>query len=354
MKTLSTNATKETPSVFGSLTLGGYDESRFIPSDLNYPFDADDSKPLSISIESITTTDSLEGRTTLLNDSQTTYASIDSTVPHLWLPKKVCDRFEKAFGLSYDPNTDLYLSTLSTRDILEQMNASITIGIGLNMDPAQRTNIVLPYKAFDLQVSYPVYSNKTYYFPIRRAANETQYRLGRTFLQEAYLIADYERSQFSVHQAKFDDKLSQSIIPIQSTGSQLNGTNATDPTGFQSNSSNALSKGAIAGIAIGAWSALLLLVVSLLFIYRRRKRRTAELLEGNHEQKVDQGIVEVEAGTKTLPELHGAPLFEVYEPPSELHGIDKSPALLSDDSKALIAEMPAADMDEQDDLKGRT
>jgi len=45
--------------------------------------------------------------------------------------------------------------------------------------------IVLPYAAFDLKAEYPLVQNTSYYFPLKHAANETQYTLGRTFLQEA-------------------------------------------------------------------------------------------------------------------------------------------------------------------------
>ena len=44
--------------------------------------------------------------------------------------------------------------------------------------------IVLPYASFDLQ-SQAV--NNARYFPLKKAVNESQYTLGRTFLQEAYV-----------------------------------------------------------------------------------------------------------------------------------------------------------------------
>ena len=67
----------------------------------------------------------------------------------------------------------------------------------------------MPYAAFDLEVSYPIYRNGTKnYFPIRRATNMSKYALGRAFLQEAYIGVDYESTSFSIHQA-----LPQSDIP---------------------------------------------------------------------------------------------------------------------------------------------
>jgi len=43
----------------------------------------------------------------------------------------------------------------------------------------------LPYAAFDLVADYPLVIDSSRYFPLMRAANESQYTLGRTFLQEA-------------------------------------------------------------------------------------------------------------------------------------------------------------------------
>src|ERR1019366_4883174 len=49
-----------------------------------------------------------------------------------------------------------------------------------------------------------VTKNSSRYFPLKRAANDSQTTLGRAFLQEAYLIVDYERSNFSLYQRNWD------------------------------------------------------------------------------------------------------------------------------------------------------
>ena len=71
-------------------------------------------------------------------------------------------------------------------------------------------DIKIPYAGFNLQLSFPypglganLSSPATNYFPLRIAANSTQYTIGRTFLQEAYLTVDYERRNFSISQATF-------------------------------------------------------------------------------------------------------------------------------------------------------
>ena len=64
--------------------------------------------------------------------------------------------------------------------------------------------IELLYRASDLEICQSLTMNGTsHYFPLRRAQNETQYALGRTFLQQVCLIVDYDRNRFSVSQAVF-------------------------------------------------------------------------------------------------------------------------------------------------------
>ena len=310
------------PKVHGSLTLGGYDKSRFQPNEHEYLFGNDDSKPLSISIEAITASNSLQGPAMLLGGTDTVYVSIDSTIPHLWLPREICDRFEKAFGLSYDPTTDLYLAgNLSVQNQLRRIDASITIGLGVDKGPLNRTNIVLPYSAFDLEALYPIYKNATRYFPIRRAANGTQYRLGRVFLQEAYIVADYERSRFSIHQAVFENPMpSQSIVaisPMEMTSRDRNGTTTNTPEPPIRNSGGALTKGAIAGITVGA--CVLLTMILYLFYRQWRTRGTQQIEElGEQGQYFQQAPLELHSTAKDPPELGGAVIIEMHQLPQEL------------------------------------
>lgn len=119
----------------------------------------------------------------LLVDSIFTF--IDSTIPHIWLPLAACKEFEKIFGLIWDTNVGLYLVNDTLHELLVSQNASITFNIGNATDGSPTIDITLPYASFDLTADYPIVTNKTRYFPLRRAENSTQYTLGRTFLQEA-------------------------------------------------------------------------------------------------------------------------------------------------------------------------
>lgn len=111
---------------------------------------------------------------------------IDSTDPLLWLPSSACEAFESAFGLTLDNVTGLYLVNDTHHFELLSSAAEVSFQLSDVLDGGETVTIVLPYRAFDLKAENPLVKNSSYYFPLKRAANESQYTLGRTFLQEAY------------------------------------------------------------------------------------------------------------------------------------------------------------------------
>ena len=175
---------EELKKVFGSLTLGGYDASRFTPSNVSFGFAGDNSRDLVVGLQSIIMS-SPKFNGNLLPNAILSF--IDATVSHMWLPLEACQLFESAFGIEWDPLSDLYLVNDTLHKSLIAENASLTFKLGTDTTSTQTTEITLPYASFDLEVTttYPNVTNDTSYFPLRRAANDTQYTLGRVFLQEA-------------------------------------------------------------------------------------------------------------------------------------------------------------------------
>ena len=166
-----------------SLTLGGYDSSRFVPNDVSFGLGTNAGKQLVVGLEKITYSDSDNTDEALLTEGILTL--IDSTVPTIWLPLDACHAFEKAFGIVYDPIPNMYLVNDTVHDDLLKQNASITFQIANTLGSTDSVNITLPYASFDLELGYPFVNKSTKYFPLRIAADNTQYTLGRTFLQEA-------------------------------------------------------------------------------------------------------------------------------------------------------------------------
>ena len=110
---------------------------------------------------------------------------IDSTDSNLWLPEDVCHAFEDAFDLTLDNETGLYLVNDTQNTQLQNSNAQVTFRLSDVQSGGDAVSITLPYEAFALTAESPLVKNSSYYFPLKRAANSTQYTLGRTFLQEA-------------------------------------------------------------------------------------------------------------------------------------------------------------------------
>lgn len=126
------------------------------------------------------------------------------------------------------------------------------------------------------------------FFPLERAANSTQITLGRTFLQEAYFIADYERHNFTLAQRVWNDSAPAEVVPIRSVNSG-------------SNSGPALSIGAIVGIVVGAAAIVAIVFVSFCIVRCRAKLRTnAKRAEEN-----SAAAFAMASQYKTIEELQG-------------------------------------------------
>ncbi len=168
--------------VHGQLILGGYDDSRFIENPVTFTMADETTRDLVVALLSISYSGSVQA--SLLDAPINIF--IDSTDPFLWLPKSACKHFESAFGLTLDETTGLYLVNDTHRSQLQKSSAEVTFQLSDDLSGGSSLTIVLPYEAFDLQAGPPLLGNSSsYYFPLKQAANDSQFTLGRTFLQEA-------------------------------------------------------------------------------------------------------------------------------------------------------------------------
>lgn len=257
--------------VLGSLTLGGYDTSRFLPNALSFPITTPSTTPkLLATLRSITATNTLEVNTTLLHSPIS--IAIDTSSPFLALPAAACPLFAAAFGLTHNARANLYRLNASVHGELRTANPSLKFQFGLSGGGAEVVNISAPYQAFDLQTTAPITANGTNYFPLRCSNDAAQFSLGRAFLQEAYITADFESGNFSISQADFSGKES-NVVPINHAPASSASARDGNPT---ASGAAGLSKGTIAGIAVGASIAALLIFAVLLFLYRCHRHNQAD------------------------------------------------------------------------------
>lgn len=135
-----------------------------------------------VKLQSITATNSTNSLVSLLDSPISTF--IDSTLPYIYLPTAACNHFKEKFGLVWDSSYELYTVNEEAHKTLISSNWEFTFKIGNSTNDETTVDMVLPYASFDLTATSPLVDNKTRYFPIQRG-NESQYVLGRAFLQEA-------------------------------------------------------------------------------------------------------------------------------------------------------------------------
>lgn len=187
----------------------------------------------------------------------------------------------------------------------------------------------MEYESFDLMAEYPIVNNQTRYFPLRQAQNDTQYTLGRAFLQDAYVIADYDRSNFSVSQAVFPNgSNTQQIVAIRRPNDSLPLPTHQKP----------LSTDDLVGVILAAVvSSSIITATIVTYIVRKRTKKhasktisggkgidKAELKGTENAHCLEMPVAEPKElieGETQRPELPAQPRFPVYEmpePPTEL------------------------------------
>ncbi|KAI4724489.1 acid protease [Aureobasidium sp. EXF-10728] len=334
--------------VAGSLTLGGYDQSRFEANNVEFDFASDPTKDTIVAIQAINTQARNSSASVELLPAPI-YASIDSTVSQIWLPLDACQAFEREFGLTWDSTYNLYIVNSTLHASLLARNAYVNFTIGTTASGLQTTTISLPYAAFDMtaQSPYQGLADRSSYFPLRRAANSTQYTLGRTFMQEAYITVDYERAKFNVSQCVWPQNVGDTteIIIIEPAPSSENsgysgassGSNALSTSGKSSKAAG-LSGGAIGGIVAGSVLGVATLIgLATWFIRRDRRKKTRSAKEETGDESspsrdsISRTTIGIgEKGTTVFPkaELEGSTVLDDPKPPLRPESSLASPTTL--------------------------
>ncbi|KAL8726298.1 MAG: hypothetical protein Q9166_006800 [cf. Caloplaca sp. 2 TL-2023] len=135
-----------------------------------------------------------------------------------------------------------------------------------------------------------------------------------------YLIADYERSSFSISQCCFLENSPTDIRPILPPNS-TNGTNTTTSTDSHHKGGNGVSRGIIIAIVLGSLAFLAILVSSLWNMRRRKKTKDIQSSSRSSQIPIEPETIacepeeeqELHADEITPPELHG-----ISNPPLEM------------------------------------
>lgn len=271
-----------------SLTLGGVDKSRYTDHSTDFTISQADNleRTLVRGIE-LTAADGQDTPADWLTSWNTSYeALIDSTTPYLWLPTDICDEFARALDLTYDETFQLYtLSNDQYRNFSREDAYSFTFvlssfdhtdNFGDPYDVTGIVNITIPSRALVGLLQYPFMNESISYgdpavpyFMLRKSL-DTTYVLGRSFLQETYLITKYDEGVFSIHQAEFPD------APFSESGlTAITRPNNSPypPPAVKSSSRSGLTTGGIAGIGVASGAFAALVAVLAVWLCSRRQKK---------------------------------------------------------------------------------
>lgn len=275
-----------------SLTLGGYDSSRFEEHDNEFTITQLD-KPPRVNIRSLNVYNKNKpgdwsSSTNVLSTYNDTFsAMIESTTPYLWLPESICDNFASALNLTYNETFQLYTITNDQyQDYSSSSDAySFTFTLssidnhdnfGLPLNAPGVVNITVPIRAFVGSLQYPFQKEAIKYgqpavpyFMLRKAVNASDVIIGRSFLQEAYIRTKYDSAVFSVHQAAFPQDPDKNAKPV----AIKQPSNSPYPAPPPSEHSHGLTTAQMVGIAVGVVAFCTILVAGLCFWGRRRKQK---------------------------------------------------------------------------------
>ncbi|KAK4498131.1 hypothetical protein PRZ48_010787 [Zasmidium cellare] len=251
----------------GSLTLGGYDEARFQSDNVVNATMKDAGRKLQLQMTDVSVFGGIQGgvQTLLTPDELPEGVSIllDSSTAQLWLPADVCEQFAEAFGLTYQESSNLYTIDNDSLQQLHDSKANLSFTIGADSSLETSTTIVLPFKAYNLALFPPLTdsSKGLSYFPLRKATSNSGNILGRVFLQEAYVVVDWERGVFNVSRTRHAVSRPRLVsIPPSAT---VSATTA----GYKS-----LSRAGQSGLVVGCL-VLIFAIVGFMYWFQRRRNR---------------------------------------------------------------------------------
>lgn len=357
--------------ISGSLWWGAYDQNRVVGDIINSKQEKDTPGGFRYTLEdiSIEVVDGIspfnftEKKGGLIGAGNNTGESslpvvVDGCSPYLTLPKATCDTIASYLPVEYSKDLGLYLwDTSSSKYDLIVASAS-TLSFTLTSDSSETsTTIRVPFPHLNLTLTRPLVDEPTPYFPCFTGSDE-QFVLGRAFLQDAFLGANWNLAVWWLAQAPGPNiQQSSNLVNIQPgdweiqssssnwadtwkgswkalTEEEASGSKPVDaskptagsPTpsdivnevGEEHDSSiQGLGAEKKVGIAIGTVAALAVLVGFAFFCWRRKKAQEAEAAKkGFHvyhvynnsglptkERRYDGSLVEAPGNTPQRQEL---------------------------------------------------
>ncbi len=323
------------PLMDGSLYFGGYDQNRVIGdvvSGSGSVHGAIDLKDISIKVvdgASPWDSDSIDG---LLGEGNSSIpsagiqVSVDGCSPYLTLPKSTCDAIAAHLPVEYDQDLGLYLwqtdsakyqQIVPSASVLQFTfpSGSNTRSVAISV-PFRHLNLTLDASLLDGGAARP-------YFPCFTGSE--RYALGRAFLQDAFLGANYGADTWWLAQAPGPNvplspkvvELAEGDAAIQASANDWkeswsgswkalsasdvnsNGTSSDSNSGDgDSTGQSGSGSGAAIGIGVGVGvGAVAIIGFAAFFLIRRRRRNSAAEAAGEESGSSSGGAPNMSVGT---------------------------------------------------------
>ncbi|KAI1825971.1 aspartic peptidase domain-containing protein [Xylaria intraflava] len=306
------------PPMPGSLYFGGYDQNRVIGDIINGMGDYTKNIPLKdigITVVEGSSPWGFSSQNGLLAENNASIPSaglpvtVDGCSPYLSLPKSTCDAITKYLPVTYNADLGLYIWQQDDPQysliVSSASSLDFTFVGGSNL---QEVTISVPFRHLNLTLSAPLVNSNQQYFPCYTGPHGG-YTLGRAFLQDAFVGANWGANTWWLAQAPGPNIPNAKIVNIEEkdttiqasmndwkeswsgswkvltpddvapdskpTATSSTATTSTDTS--ENQKSGGLSTGAAAGIGVGAGVVVLSGVIAALVFLRRR--RAAACLE---------------------------------------------------------------------------
>lgn len=345
-----------TDGIAGALVFGGYHSDRVVPNNHKFPLPTHD-EPLTVTVQDIAIT-AFEGESDkkMIIAQQITRpfpAVLDSTTPYIYLPQEAYSRILEHFNLTLDSSTGHILLSEEQKHSFEAQGFSLVFKISGYANKQLITlrdtvQIVLPPSSLIMQLDFPHVPAPAWYLPIRIGnVSISNYVLGRTFLQEAYLVAHYENYYFKVHQVDWENAKNFSKESIRSNVLEL------PPTEIQHST-------AIIVASIASMVGMILISIYSWCILRRRAWQMSqhEAQEAQETRSQTTRVMEMdstalcEMETTGPTEADGSPVHEMSDKnetprePAELDSMERKLFELEGNQSSFvrreIEEIPAS------------
>lgn len=293
----------------GSLNIGGYDQNRALAPASSQVYSIDhlpiDLLDIGIGVAEGQSPFNFTVKSGLMASGNSSIGlsmsvDVDATVPYLYLPSSTCDAITRNLPVTFQPRLGLYLWNTTDTQYKTIVSSPAFLGFTfrLNSSISQNFTIKVPFALLNLNLTAPLVSATTPYFPCRPGQGaDGNFALGRAFMQAAFVGVNWQlgNGRWFLAQAPGPNTPSSALATaigdsdnfivtsannwldtwrgawtvVSSTSGNISATGLSTSIPLNSRPTG-LSKRTVAGIAVGVALGAIAFTAAAFLLYRRR------------------------------------------------------------------------------------